>query len=166
MKSLKDFTMKSQTKLDALTFIKKAHSGQKYGSEPYWTHPKAVADKGKELFGAKFNSTVYIAALLHDVVEDTKYGLEELLALGYSEEMLAIVELVTKDSTLSYEGNIDKIARSGNKGAMMVKFADNYMNFTGDKSTWSETKRIKSQAKYQKSMEQLGAKLGITNFPF
>lgn len=37
-----------------VAFIKKAHSGQKYGTDPYWTHPFAVAENGRELFGSKF----------------------------------------------------------------------------------------------------------------
>jgi hypothetical protein len=30
---------------DTLEFIKTAHAGQMYGSNPYWVHPKTVADK-------------------------------------------------------------------------------------------------------------------------
>jgi (p)ppGpp synthase/HD superfamily hydrolase len=144
-----------------LTFIKKAHAGQKYGSQPYWTHPKQVADTGKKVFGSKFNSVAYIVALLHDVIEDTEYGEIELLKLGYTQEILDAVKYCTKDSSLNYNANIQRIISSGNKIAMMVKFADNYVNYTGDKSSWEPKRREKSQTKYMKSMQDLGAKLGV-----
>jgi len=44
---------------------------------------------------------------------------------------------------------------------MMVKFADNFINYTGDKSGWDPQKAAKSQAKYMKSMQDLGKVLGV-----
>lgn len=149
------------TILTTVDFIKHAHEGQKYGSAPYWTHPRAVMDKGRELFGSKFDIATCIAALLHDVVEDTSHSLHDLSTMGYPKESLDAVALVTKDKALSYDGNIQKIIHSGNRRAMMVKFADNYMNYIGDKSHWPEDKRVKSQKKYRKSMEDLMTALGV-----
>lgn len=146
---------------NTLSFIKKAHSGQKYGNQPYWVHPLAVAEKGREIFGSKFTDTAYMAALLHDVVEDTPTTPTDLQKMGYSAQVIDSVELVTKDKTLSYEDNINKIINSKNKIAMMIKFADNFMNYTGDKSSWDPVKAAKSQAKYLKSMERLGSVLGV-----
>lgn len=149
-----------------LEFIKVAHAKQKYGSDPYWTHPKAVADAGKKIFGSKFNNKAYIAALLHDVIEDTPYKEDELRKMGFDDEILDAVKLVTKDKSLSYADNIQRIISSGNKIAMMVKYADNYVNFTGDKSGWDPEKRAASQAKYKKSIQTIGGKLGVkTNLP-
>jgi len=48
MKSFTEHLTENMNKQKALEFIKKAHAGQKYGSSPYWTHPKAVADVGKK----------------------------------------------------------------------------------------------------------------------
>jgi (p)ppGpp synthase/HD superfamily hydrolase len=144
-----------------LSFIKKAHGTQKYGTQPYWTHPVAVCETGKKIFGSLFSKEAQQAALLHDVVEDTKYTIEDLTSMGYSEPVITAVSLLTKDKTLSYEDNIKKIVNSGSKIAMMVKYCDNYENFHGDKSSWPVDKREKSQAKYAKSMEILGKKLGI-----
>ena len=150
----------------ALKFIQKAHSGQKYGNAPYWTHPKAVADTGKKFFGSKFDNKAYIAALLHDVIEDTPYKEEELKKLGFDDDILSAVKLLTKDKSMSYADNIQRIIQSGNKRAMMVKYADNYVNFTGDKSAWDPEKKAASQAKYKKSIETIGSKLGVdTNLP-
>jgi (p)ppGpp synthase/HD superfamily hydrolase len=148
---------------NTLAFIKKAHAGQKYGPQPYWTHPKKVADIGKEVFGSKFNNDAYVVALLHDVIEDTEYGETELLELGYTQEILDAVKLLTKDGSMNYNANIQRIISSGNKTAMMVKFADNYVNYTGDKSGWDAARREKSQIKYKKSMQDLAAKLGVSS---
>ena len=144
-----------------LSLIKKAHSGQKYGNSPYWTHPLAVAEKGREIFGSKFTDTAYMAALLHDVVEDTDLTLTDLQKLGYSAQILDTVELVTKDKSLDYEGNIRRITQSRNPFAMMVKFADNFINYTGDKSDWDAKRAAKSQEKYMKSMQTIGKVLGV-----
>lgn len=161
MKTFSEHLNESLTAKTTLPFIKKAHAGQKYGSKPYWTHPKAVADKAKEIFGSKLGEIGYIVALLHDVPEDTKYGLAELKEMGYSQEVLDAVALVTKVKSMSYEDNINRIVQSGNRTAMMVKFADNFMNYTGDKSSWDPKRAEKSQAKYMKSMQDLGSKLGV-----
>lgn len=142
-------------------FIMSAHRGQWYGNQPYWTHPFDVAAFGQELFGEEFDEDSTLAALLHDVIEDTDHTRKTLSDIGYTDIVLDCVELVTKDSTLSYLENIQKIIDSGNRRAMMVKFADNYKNFTGDKSDWEPKRREKAQKKYMKSMLMLAEALKI-----
>ena len=144
-----------------ISFIKKAHAGQTYGSHPYWTHPVAVAEKATELFG--HDDSVYIVALLHDVIEDTPYTAKDLLDMGYSPKIVAAVELLSKDKSLSYEGNIEKIAKSGNILAKKVKYADNFINFNGDKSHWDPKKAEKSNSKYAASMKTLEPHLKFVN---
>ena len=161
MLSFNQYLEEAMSAQKALKFIQKAHSGQKYGNSPYWTHPKAVADTGKKFFGSKFDTKTYIAALLHDVIEDTPYKEAELKKLGFGDDILDAVKLLTKDKSMSYADNIQRIIQSGNKRAMMVKYADNYVNFTGDKSAWDPEKKAASQAKYKKSIETIGGKLGV-----
>lgn len=144
-----------------LNFIKKAHSAQQYGNKPYWNHPKSVAATGKKFFGAAFGPDAIKAAFLHDVVEDTPYTLEQLDKMGFSPEVVQAVQLLTKNKSLSYEDNIKNIIASGNKIAMMVKYADNYQNYTGDKSSWEPNRAAASQKKYLASLNMLGNKLGI-----
>lgn len=65
-------------------FCKKAHQGQtrKYTGEDYHTHPIAVCDILKQ--HGITDDTTLISALLHDVIEDTKYTKEEIISLfGY-----------------------------------------------------------------------------------
>jgi len=142
-------------------FIKKAHTGQQYGTDPYWTHPRKVAAIGRKLFGAKFNLDAVKVAFLHDVVEDTKYTLEQISKMGYSPEVVEAVGLLTKNKALTYKDNIQAIINSGNKLAIMVKYADNYANYTGDKSDWTPEKKASSQKKYKSSMDVLGNKLKV-----
>jgi len=144
-----------------LNFASKAHKGQQYGEKPYITHPRSVAATGKKFFGAAFTPDAIKVALLHDVVEDTPYKLNQLAKMGYSPEVVQAVQLLTKNKSLSYADNIKAIIASDNKLAMMVKYADNYQNFTGDKSSWDPARAAHSQKKYLASLDMLGDKLGI-----
>ena len=119
-----------------------------YGNMPYSSHPKAVANLGKKFFGGKFGPEAIKVALLHDVLEDTPYTPEQLAKKGFSPEVIEAVQLLTKDKTLSYADNIRNIINSGNPLAMMVKYCDNYMNYTGDKSHWTPDRAASSQKKY------------------
>jgi hypothetical protein len=145
-------------------FIQQAHDteqGQMYGDKPYSSHPRQVAAIGRRFFGPKFSSEAIKVALLHDVLEDTPYNSEDLVERGFSPEVVQAVELLTKDKSLSYSDNIRKIIDSKNPLAMMVKYCDNYMNYTGDKSHWSPEKAEASQKKYLASLNMLGDVLGV-----
>jgi GTP pyrophosphokinase len=69
------------------------HAGQRRKSgDPYITHPLAVATILADL---GMDTTTLVAALLHDTVEDTGYGLEEL-AGDFGDEVAHLVDGVTK----------------------------------------------------------------------
>jgi hypothetical protein len=145
-------------------FIQRAHDkeqGQMYGNMPYSSHPKQVANLGKKFFGGRFNDEAVKVALLHDVLEDTPYTPGQLAKKGFSKEVIEAVQLLTKNKTLSYADNIRNIIDSGNPLAMMVKYCDNYMNYTGDKSHWDSDKAAASQKKYLASLNMLGDVLSI-----
>ena len=145
-------------------FIQRAHDqeqGQMYGSMPYSSHPKQVANLGKKFFGGRFSDEEVKVALLHDVLEDTPYTPEQLAKKGFSKEVIEAVQLLTKNKALSYADNIRNIINSGNLLAMMVKYCDNYMNYTGDKSHWTPDRAAASQKKYLASLNMLGDVLGI-----
>ncbi|MED1303424.1 GTP pyrophosphokinase [[Bacillus thuringiensis] serovar konkukian] len=60
----------------AIYFAEQAHDGQyRQTGEPYIIHPFAITEI---LLNYKADITTLIAALLHDVVEDTEYSLEEI----------------------------------------------------------------------------------------
>ena len=144
-----------------LKFIQQAHGDQLYGELPYWRHPRAVALTGKKIFGARFNSDAVKVAFLHDVVEDTHVSLDELSKMDFSPQVIEAVGLLTKNKALTYRQNIENIINSGNPLAMMVKYADNFENFSGDKSSWDPARAASSQKKYLASLNMLGAKLGV-----
>lgn len=68
------------------------------------------------------------AALLHDIVEDTRVTLKDLQNWGYSQEIVDIVDLVTRRDTDTYREYVDRICNYGNVSAILVKLADNADN--------------------------------------
>lgn len=81
----------------AYEFANEAHKGQKrLSGEPYIIHPLQVA-----ILLAKLNldTTTIAAALLHDVIEDTKITIENLKT-QFNEETAQLVDGVTKISYL------------------------------------------------------------------
>lgn len=146
------FTREQQhTVYTTIRFIQDAHYGQVYGDMPYYLHPIDVAER---IETPSFEE--YMAALLHDVIEDTScsedYLREMLEHLDTGDRIVDIVLLVTKDNTLSYEQNIQRIVDSGNVKAMRVKRADNWINFGGDKSHMSHERRNKLMTRYKNSI--------------
>lgn len=115
---------------ETLELAKALHSGQvdKAGA-PYWTHLERVARRLVERFPNATKGQVQ-AALLHDSIEDAGLTAEDLRALGIEEEAIGIIQLVSRN--LNPEGSylewIERIAASGNIGAMRVKLADNLDN--------------------------------------
>lgn len=162
LKSFKEHAKKVTLK-STIEFIKQAHDGQMYGAKPYWLHPMKVLETGKHFFGSKFTPKAQMIALLHDVIEDTPHGEQELLDMGYPKDVVTAVKLLSKDKTIDYMSNIRRIIASGNKNAMMVKFADNYENYTGTKSggKWTPEKIKHSTAKYKESIDLLAKSLGL-----
>jgi (p)ppGpp synthase/HD superfamily hydrolase len=67
---------------EAIAFAEKAHEGQvrRYDNAPYIVHPKEVMSILVERI-PRVPEHVLIAAILHDVVEDTKVSLYEVQAL-------------------------------------------------------------------------------------
>ncbi|MAS93115.1 MAG: GTP pyrophosphokinase [Verrucomicrobiales bacterium] len=63
-----------------------------------------------------------IAAVLHDVVEDTETTLEDLEAEGFSKETVEVIDLLTHREDLSYDEYIGRLAE--NSVARNVKLAD------------------------------------------
>lgn len=80
----------------AFQFANQAHKGVKRRSgEPYIMHPLAVAQIVSEEMG--LGSTSISSALLHDVVEDTDYSVEDIRNL-FGDKVAQIVEGLTKIS--------------------------------------------------------------------
>ena len=66
-----------------------------------------------------------IVGLLHDVVEDSKWEVEDLMREGFSEEVTRAVAILTHEKWHeSYNEYISRIIHSGNKLAINVKISD------------------------------------------
>lgn len=82
---------------------------------PYVFHPFHLADQMNDE-----NTT--IVALLHDIVEDTDYTLKDLCEMGFNEEVLGAIELMTHGDDVPYMDYVAKIKE--NPIAKKVKLAD------------------------------------------
>lgn len=80
----------------AFNFARQAHKGvRRLSGEPYIMHPIAVAQIACEEMG--LGSTSICAALLHDVVEDTDYTVEDIQNI-FGDKIAQIVDGLTKIS--------------------------------------------------------------------
>lgn len=101
--------------------------------KPYFDHLFRVSLKLDE-------EIEQVAALLHDIIEDTEVTFRDLLEIGFPIEILEIVNLVTKpnidtssmtkeEKLKLYSDEIDKIINSGNIHAIRLKRADMSDNY-------------------------------------
>ena len=120
----------------ALEFAKAKHKGQKrIGGEDYITHPIAVCEIIKS---QGFDESYQIAALFHDLLEDTDATEEEILKYG-SPEILESVKLLTKEKGYVMSEYISAIKK--NPIAFAVKAADRLHNLQCAIITDEEFKR-------------------------
>ncbi len=104
-----------QTK-KALKLCFEAHKEQLDESGmPYVFHPFHVAEEMND-------EETTIVALLHDVIEDTDYTLDDLRNMGFSNKVVEAVEVMTHLPEVSYEDYLRNIRR--NPIAKKVKLAD------------------------------------------
>jgi hypothetical protein len=70
---------------DTIEFIRRAHAGQvDKGGQPYWQHPVAVMHR----LGPDASTDEKLVALLHDILEDTRCTSDDLLAMGYPDNVV------------------------------------------------------------------------------
>ena len=82
---------------------------------PYVFHPFHLAEQMTD-------ETTTAVALLHDVIEDTDYTLDDLRALGFTSEVLEAVALMTHAPDVDYMEYVKEIKK--NPVARAVKLAD------------------------------------------
>ncbi len=103
---------------NALRLAIEAHEGQTdLDGKPVILHPMTVGLAGR-------NREEIIAGLLHDVVEDTDFTFDDLLARGVEEPIVEALRLLTHTDDMSYEDYVKRIATSGNSIAIHVKYND------------------------------------------
>jgi len=101
----------------AFIFGADAHETQVRSSgEPYFTHPVAVACILAELH---MDVDTIIAALLHDVVEDTDHTAEDIATL-FGDKVAELVEGVTKLTQIRHKNKIEQQAENFRKMLLSV----------------------------------------------
>lgn len=118
----------------ALEFSASAHHGQtRQSGDPYVTHPIAVA---RILTTLHLDGQAIIAALLHDVVEDTDVGIDDV-AQAFGKPVAEMVEGLSKLDKLQFETKEDAQAENFRKMLMamardvrviLIKLADRLHN--------------------------------------
>jgi guanosine-3',5'-bis(diphosphate) 3'-pyrophosphohydrolase len=118
----------------AYLLAKSAHEGQKrHTGEPYITHPLAVAII---LANMRMDPQTIIAAILHDVIEDTPVEITDLVH-KFGKEVADLVDGVTKLTQIEFESRAQAQAENFRKMVMamardirviLVKLADRLHN--------------------------------------
>ncbi|MDN3516916.1 bifunctional GTP diphosphokinase/guanosine-3',5'-bis pyrophosphate 3'-pyrophosphohydrolase [Aquisalimonas lutea] len=104
-----------QTVYRAYQFGASAHDGQRrLSGEPYITHPVAVA---KVLGEMRLDYQSIVAAILHDVIEDTPTA-KEHIAEDFGEEVAELVDGVSKLTQIQFESKAE--AQAANFRKMMM----------------------------------------------
>ena len=100
----------------AIKLCYEAHAGQVDKSGlPYVHHPLHLAEQ-------MHDENTTIVALLHDVVEDTDYTIEDLEAMDFGPDVIKAIRLMTHDDSVPYMDYVREIAK--NPIAREVKLAD------------------------------------------
>ena len=118
----------------AYEFAAKAHEGQqRYSGEPYISHPVAVATILAEL---KLDAQTLMAALLHDVIEDTGVPKDHIASL-FGGEVAELVDGVSNLDKIEFRSRAEAQAESfrkmllamvGDIRVILVKLADRTHN--------------------------------------
>jgi GTP diphosphokinase / guanosine-3',5'-bis(diphosphate) 3'-diphosphatase len=117
----------------AYKYASESHKDQyRLSGELYITHPVEVA---KILASLKLDTTTICAALLHDVIEDTKVTID-ILKKEFNEEIALLVDGVTKISSLKKKTKYDELnnlrkmllATVNDVRVILIKLADKLHN--------------------------------------
>lgn len=113
---------------------------------PYVFHPFHLAEqmKGEE---------TTIVALLHDLVEDTEYTIENLVEMGFDQAVTDAITLMTHADGADYMDYVCRI--KDNPIARAVKLADLKHNSDLTRLDVVDEKALKRREKYLKAIELL-----------
>lgn len=113
---------------------------------PYVFHPIHLAEQ-------MIDEDTTVVALLHDVVEDTEYTIEDLSAMGFNNLVLDAIKLLTHTDSIPYMDYVAKIKT--NPIAKAVKLADLAHNSDITRMDVVDEKAIARVEKYAKAIKLL-----------
>lgn len=134
----------------ALFVATSAHDGQvdKLG-RPYICHVMSVWARVRN---AGLDETHQIVALLHDVVEDSSYTIDDI-SNRFSGEVTLAVDAITKRNGETHDAYLDRVC--ANPIAKAVKFHDSSDNHFRIGRIEDEATRERLKAKYKKVFARL-----------
>lgn len=137
----------TETTKKALKLCFEAHKEQvdKSGM-PYVFHPFYLAQQMTD-------ETTVTVALLHDVVEDTDYTFDDLRKLGFGEEVISALILLTHNENVPYMQYIEEIKK--NPVARAVKTADLRHNSDLSRLSKVDKNALERKEKYLRALEIL-----------
>ena len=116
---------------------------------PYVYHPYRLAEQMDDEYST-------CVALLHDVVEDTDITIEDLKEMGFPNEVLEAIALVTHDDDTPYFDYVRQIKT--NPIATAVKLADLQDNSNYERLEKVEIKDLHRLEKYREAKRILTSK--------
>lgn len=134
---------------EALYLALDAHRGQvDLDGKPNILHPLRVGLRGQ-------NDKEIIAGLLHDVIEDTNYTLQDIEDKGAERDVVEALSLLTHKKNQPYSEYLDRIIDSNNPIAIAVKKNDLLDNLARNDKTTEAKQRIFE--KHSRAIERLSA---------
>ena len=116
--------------------------------QPYFLHVQAVAD-GVDTEELK------VIAYLHDVCEDTPFGIDDLTELGFPDEIVQSVRVLTRAKGIPYNEYIEQVKQDDN--ARKVKISDLRHNMDISRIPEPTDADYRRLEKYQKALDYLTA---------
>lgn len=113
---------------------------------PYVFHPFHLAEQME-------TEEATVVALLHDLVEDTDYTIEDLTAMGFGRNITDAIALMTHADDVEYMDYVRAIKE--NPIARAVKLADLKHNSDLSRLDTIDEKALKRKEKYQEAIELL-----------
>jgi (p)ppGpp synthase/HD superfamily hydrolase len=135
----------------AIALACRAHRGQRYPSpsgEPFILHPLRV-------MLAVQGAPAQMAAVLHDVLEDTAVTVSDLSAENLPADVVEAVVALTRVLGQDYRSYIDQVAR--NRLARVVKAADVADNLTNNRRLPQTPEVVARIDRYERALNRLRA---------
>ena len=131
----------------ALKLCFEAHKNQvdKTGL-PYVFHPFHLAEQMTDEIST-------VCALLHDVIEDTEYTFENLREMGFPQEVIDVLTLLTHEESVPYMEYVKKMKT--NPIAKQVKLCDLKHNSDLTRLDVIDEYALKRNEKYQEAINLL-----------